>query len=455
MPFLVVLLVLLLVPAGARGATVTLSTFSEAGLPHNPSYTAATATITAAGGEANRLTVTSAGGGLEAHDAGARLEAGEGCAAVDEHRVRCQDDAVARLTVRVVAGDGDDHVTVVGSRHHALTADVSGEAGADTLDLSGLEPTGYPNRLGGGAGDDRIVGSPGNDTFTLGPGRDTLDGGPGADGLVNADDTSIAVDFATGVATRIDGVSTFAGIETAAGTSSADRLVGGPGADEISGGGGSDFLDGGGGNDTLRADDPVTELVTIGRDVLIGGDGNDFLDARGGGDRLDGGPGDDRISPGGSDFTSPRDRADCGPGRDQVHSAGPSALLRDCEQLALGGGGYDQPAFPRPASAAAGWSVAFDLKCDDSFGIERCPTTITLREAKPPRQRLGTLIARRRLLVMPRMDSQPVRARIYFGRRGAALLRERGGRLNVLVHLRMPFDADTWENSYATVLIGA
>src|SRR5690348_15557170 len=106
------LLLVALLPQAAAAATVSLATYRESGTPHNPDHLAAMVTVIAAPGEANRVSAGPLPGGAEVVDENATLEAGHGCAAVDEHRVSCQDPAVARVTVRVEAGDGDDLVRV-------------------------------------------------------------------------------------------------------------------------------------------------------------------------------------------------------------------------------------------------------------------------------------------------------------------------------------------------------
>jgi Ca2+-binding RTX toxin-like protein len=454
-PLLLALTLLLLVPAVAPAATATLETYrSSADTPHNPDYTAGTVTVTAAAGETNTLTITAVEGGVEAHDAGAPLQPGPGCTAIDTHRVRCVDEAALRISLRVSAGDGDDAIAVSSAALRPISTHVSGEDGHDTIDLSSLTAAGLI-RLDGGPGDDRLTGSSGDDMLVLSPGRDVLDGGPAFDRVTNADQTSITADLGAGTASRVDGTSTLMSIDRVDGTPSADRLIGGPGPDHLAGGGGDDFLDGGGGDDRLFGDDPTpAPPYTLGRDVLLGGEGKDVLDARGAGDRLDAGPGDDVLSPGYTGLVNPRDRAACGPGRDLVSFTGPAALLRDCERVYMHTALGNQVLDLRPASAGTGWSVGLSLQCDDSTGVERCPTTISLREAKPPGQRLGTLIARRRLIVLPRGDDRPTRVRMSLGPRGAALLRRHGGRLSVLVHVRLPFDQDSWDDAYATVAIG-
>src|SRR3954452_12604056 len=98
-PVLLALLAILLHPAAARAATVSL--------------TDGTLRVAAAAGEANRIRVDAAGGGPTARVSdwtGTTLTPGSGCVADGGGGVSC---ALAGLrAVSVAAGDGDDEVAV-------------------------------------------------------------------------------------------------------------------------------------------------------------------------------------------------------------------------------------------------------------------------------------------------------------------------------------------------------
>ena len=152
---------------------------------------------------------------------------------------------------RVLGGDGDDKVR-----------------GGDGDDF--LEGGHGADQLLGGSGDDSIDCGAGNDLVASdAAGSDTYAGGSGVDMVSYAAlDVAVRVDLAAGTA-EADAMAadSLAGIENAAGGSSADviagnaagnLLVGNAGADRLGGGGGRDRLDGG-----------------LGADHLFGGGGKD------------------------------------------------------------------------------------------------------------------------------------------------------------------------------------
>jgi hypothetical protein len=247
--------------------------------PNHPCF--ATDAFEADPGEANRLTVTQAGGQFIFRDDRAVVTPGDGCSAVDTHQVSC----IQRLSpsgqrqVTVDTDDGDDTVTV----DIAFRALVRGGPGRDVLIMRGSTRgtvDGGPGRdviksearrgqlLDGGAGDDRVTGGRDNDVIEdLYGGNDVLVGGPGNDNVI-------------------------------AGPGK-DTVVGGAGGDDLSGDEGGDTLLGGTGNDRLRGGD--------GRDALLGGTGRDRFIAGSGSDRItarDGLP----------------EHVACGSGRDRVRA---------------------------------------------------------------------------------------------------------------------------------------
>lgn len=220
------------------------------------------------------------------------------CTQVDPSTVDC---TVTALAADVIAGGGNDTVTIVGP----IRSYVSGDTGNDTLQGgSGVD------ELEGGAGNDTLLGGDGNDflydSYSGGvSGNDDLDGeggsdllygGKGADTLSDSGATgtdSVTYAFATSAVTLrvangvaddgtgvdqdgpgagtddadVDEVQT--GFEKIQGSSAhGDTIVGGPAAETINGSGGNDDLDGGpgidtvegnGGNDTIRSRDGLAD----------------------------------------------------------------------------------------------------------------------------------------------------------------------------------------------------
>ena len=108
-----------------------------------------------------------------------------------------------------------------------------GTAGADTIDLNGLNKTIY-------------LGLAGNDTIRGAGGNDTIRGGIGND-IISGDVDSLS--FKTFSIDRLIGE---AGDDTISGLGGDDFLYGGAGADNLFGGNGNDFLAGGSGRDTFH-----------------------------------------------------------------------------------------------------------------------------------------------------------------------------------------------------------
>jgi hypothetical protein len=254
--------------------------------------------VDAAAAETNALTVTRSEDGWTVEDPAAPLAAGELCAAVDAHTVRCADTSVSE--VWVYAGDGDDTLTAHGSQGVHL----DGGPGNDTLT--------------GGAGNDVIEGGGGTDQLHGGKGADLLgdldaaadrfDGGPGNDEASYSERrTPVRVDLrrsgGQGAAGEND---TFMSIEGVRGGHAGDRLTGSARTEDLEGGAGDDVLIGGGGDDELEGE--------RGRDRLIGGPGDDDLTGGAGRDRLRAGAGHDDV--GSTDAVA--ERVSCGPGRDTV-----------------------------------------------------------------------------------------------------------------------------------------
>ena len=191
-------------------------------------------TFEGAPGEANRVSVSRAGGEFVVRDDGAELTAEAPCTAVDAHSARCPvtEGSYGLHGFGALLGDGDD------------TLAISGDMRVET-------------ELSGGDGKDVIEGSDGNDAIDGGPGDDRLLGRGGHDELSYATRTApVTVDLGRetgGEAGEADGVGGF------------EVLVGGRGADVLRGAAGDEVIDGGAGGDVLAG--------RGGDDALFGGTG--------------------------------------------------------------------------------------------------------------------------------------------------------------------------------------
>ncbi|MGH2981979.1 MAG: calcium-binding protein [Solirubrobacterales bacterium] len=198
-----------LAPPGAQAASV--------------SKEGAKLSFNAAGGEANQLNVSLAGGTYTVDDAGANVTPGAGCTAVDANTATCPAAGVTRVVA--IAGDMNDFVRV-------------GAATASTLF--------------GSEGDDTLIGHNAGDVLVGCEGNDTMIGNGGAD--IHAD----ALFCAGG---------------------GSNQFLGGAGNDTLHGGPGSDTFDAGAGEDDVRAEDGVVDLVGCGDDFDVGtADFDDVID---------------------------------------------------------------------------------------------------------------------------------------------------------------------------------
>lgn len=388
---LAALLILLLAPAAAPAATATVA-FGDSCADdlicsrYGGGQPIPLVVVTAAPGEANRLSVAQGPDGVTVHDDGALITPQGPCVAVDPRTVRCPAGGGPTVSgFSAALGDGDDTAVVSG----AIVNDafIDGGAGADKL-------TGGPgeDQLAGGEGADVLDGGAGGETLQGGGGRDVLRGGIGDDSLIGGmgDDVTDGgegldgvyyFDHPTGVTVRRSAATAGAAgeldrlvdVEAVYGSRHADRLEGGPdedeldgleGADVVTGGGGADLLSGGvgadrvsggAGDDVLEgdpeaSDDPYDGEFTPAKDRLDGGAGDDVLiDAAGGGDDLRGGAGSDRLDVAGAGAArlsggsgtdrllggSGRDRLDGGSGADRLDGRGGVDDYR-------GGSGADQ-----------------------------------------------------------------------------------------------------------------
>jgi Ca2+-binding RTX toxin-like protein len=273
---------LLVVPSVARAAT-TIANF--------PSQII----VTAAAGEANRITAaTTDGAHFTISDAGAALTPGTGCTAIDPHSVTCTkagDNDIPGLSIQ--AGDGDDSISLEGVDTDAcVDAEVGAGTGDDTITTatrSGCFGGGFGVYAGegddlvivtrhqysvwGGPGDDVLIGGEQGDNLHGGEGDDVIDGGPGLDQMDGAEGRDV-VDYSSHTGDVLVDLTShlfnagepgehdsLANFEDAVGGEGDDILIGTPEANTLDGGPGDDLLDGGAGADTL-----------------IGGDGGDVAD---------------------------------------------------------------------------------------------------------------------------------------------------------------------------------
>lgn len=235
-------------PAPAQAVTVE-GGFVDPGLYGVP-YT--WVNVTAAGGEANTVTMESSGArdAVTVRDTTAPVTASGKCTQMDEHTASCEVESTGVQAV-VRAGDADDSVAV-GQGFASVYVD--GGAGADVLRGG---PAG--DILLGGPGPDDVDGGPGSDELREGASEhepvtlepDTLSGGAGIDTLSYAGRRGpVHIDLAAGMSGAKGEGDVPSGIENVIGGDAADELYGsaepnvityGPG-DTASGRGGDDVI---------------------------------------------------------------------------------------------------------------------------------------------------------------------------------------------------------------------
>ncbi|MEA2362600.1 MAG: hypothetical protein QOD71_1745 [Thermoleophilaceae bacterium] len=297
--------------------------------------------FSAAGGEANRVTVTvrpPAGKHriVVFRDAGAPLVAGEGCKAGAAGEVVCR-AALGDFanSVDLATKDRDDTVDASAVDLRGFTVFIDGGAGSDVLTGSRTVPNAlFGDFVNSEVGDDRVTGGRRDDFLQGGPGDDVLDGGGGSDEATYRDERRrVRADLAAGSAVSSAGErDTLRSIERLEGGDGADILRGNAVRNVIQGLGGDDELEGRGGDDLLQGAEgprfsgpPDRDLLRgqSGRDTLLGDAGADLLVGGPGGDRLVGGRGPDVFSagPGADRLRSADGRAEtvrCGPGSDRL-----------------------------------------------------------------------------------------------------------------------------------------
>jgi Ca2+-binding RTX toxin-like protein len=338
---------LLWAPA-ARAATVSVSEETE------EEGTAVSFSLSAAGGEANRVTVTARPPSgkqriVVFRDAGAPLTAGEGCQAGAAGEVLCR-NALGDFanSVDVYAKDGDDAVDASAMTLRGFTVFIDGGSGSDVLTGSRARVNAlFGDFVSSEVGDDRVTGGRADDFLQGGPGDDVLDGAGGSDEATYRDERKrVRVDLAASLAVSAAGErDTLRSIEWLEGGDGADILRGTNGRNVIQGLGGDDLIEGRGGSDLLQGAEGPRFRGPPDRDLLRGGSGGDILLGDGGADRLFGGAGGDRLV-GGRGV----DLFDAGPDTDRVRSADGQAETVRC------GPGFDRllaDAADRPARCEA------------------------------------------------------------------------------------------------------
>ena len=155
---------------------------------------------------------------------------------------------------------------------------------AGAMNINGAAETSNAFTLLGGDSDDQLVAGGGADLLIGGAGADTLTGGGGIDTVsyaASAGGVDVDIGAGTGVGNDADG-DVLSGIEHVIGTDFDDALAGSTAANKLIGGFGNDTLAGGtGGNDLLDgSEDDDTFVMGAGMtaaDTLIGGNGFDLL----------------------------------------------------------------------------------------------------------------------------------------------------------------------------------
>ena len=296
-------------------------------------------------GEANDLVVGGGGLSVAFRDAGATIQAGEGCQSLASGGVACGADRsrdTAPRKIEISLGDGADRASSEVGGSLVTDVEMNGGPGPDTL-YSG-SGTGDTHTLFGGAGDDELstaTNNVGRSTFVGGPGDDVLRlregglawfyGGPGDDELRQESWAGLALvmDGGRGADLYLAGSLDYPeeivnAIRPGPGTDTLSAATSGPlNVDLAACGGCVENVIGSANDDSITGDDRSN--------VIVGGGGNDILVPRGGRDEVSGGAGDDQIDTRDAEL----DAATCGAGTDQVNAdAVPAdAIAADCEDV--------------------------------------------------------------------------------------------------------------------------
>src|SRR3954454_10884276 len=217
-------------------------------------------TVAVSGGdEANAIEVGRDGAGraLVTDSAGLTLRGGRAGRSIDPDRATCGDSSTAVVAAALGGGMDSFKMTDQFSPNGYTQVSVDGGSGNDKLQGA---PTGLPNTLVGGAGDDSLFGGNFPDNLDGGDDSDTLmsDGGNDTVHGGNGDDT---VNGSSGD----DSVYGDAGNDSVSGETDNDTVDGGSGQDVLSGDGNGPYP----GNDTIDAQDGERDTVgcDLGADV--------------------------------------------------------------------------------------------------------------------------------------------------------------------------------------------
>jgi hypothetical protein len=381
-------------------------------------------------GEHNRVTMQFGADGPGSatwivRDPVATLNAGEFCAAMDAHTIRCSPRPGAAvgpfLVANVALGDLDDELSFSGTS--------SGPAGFPVEPPVFAEGGEGNDRLGGAPGGGQLLGGAGNDELIGGASfwLDDLEGGPGDDRLFGGEGFD-----------ELDGGG---GRDELHGDAGDDMLAdgdldGAPGDDARPG---PDVIDGGEGEDTVRYRQRqaavVVDLMDSGTDgepgegdvlshieSIVGGRANDRLAGDERPNHIDGGPGHNRLRGGGGDdaFENARGSIFCGAGpRDVVYGGYNSRDFPqpDCERISRD---FDDPGVP-PYPRVGRRRLTYPFSCfrdevAETPGPPVCSVTLQVREDNARRRLLARGSLRR-----GRWEGRKLRARLTLrGRRVAS-----------------------------------
>jgi Ca2+-binding RTX toxin-like protein len=244
----------------------------------------------------DQLRIAYAGGTWGVSD-GARIAAGEGCAAVQSvGGISCPEGAGVSLVV-VSGGSGDDTIAVDPSVPANIAVRIDGNAGSDTLEGGAGDDVleAGENYQNPDSGNDTLIGGGGADALYADPGADRLEGGLGNDLLVS----SVAVcqghvyeggpgtDTVSYARSNAELHVALGGTGGPPGCATPDQVL----ADDES-------LEGSDGPDTLIGDNgPNGLLGHLGADTFIAKGGIDYVDAIDGrrDKRIDCGGGNDEV----------------------------------------------------------------------------------------------------------------------------------------------------------------
>lgn len=347
-------------------APASAATLSLAAEPGCRSGCGQIAQYRASPGEINRATFSAGESSFEVADPGASIRAGSGCQVTAPGRASCGSRV---LWVEASLGDGSDRAD----------ASAFGDGGAF---------------LNGDAGNDHLIGGTSDENgLTGGSGSDVLEArSTETTAEYQATRQPIRADLATGLV-RVGPADRdrLVGIHDVIGGHGGDRLAGTTTRNRIDGGPGNDVVMGRGGDDGLAG--------SRGRDLLDGGRGDDSLNESFGAPGPDGDP----------------DRARCGAGRDRIIDTDLSDRVgRDCE-LATPDGAYEP--FHLPPADTPRPTVYLSRLCDGTtldlrlrLRIASSGETIARRRHRCPRSGRSRRV---RLVLRPKASGR----RLLRGRR--------------------------------------